>query len=90
MDEWQVSLANAARALRRVGPRAGSPLFAQLQGEIERLAGLHAGPLFIPHVTVLGGMSLSREDAVSVLRQLARKVNVGAARPPCAPAHAHV
>lgn len=59
-----------------VTPRPDSPLFKQLQGEIDRLAVLHGGPSFIPHVTVLGGMTLPKEDAVVVLKELAAKATV--------------
>ena len=43
----------------------GEPLFSRLAGEIARLSRDLATPLFEPHITLLGGITLPEEDVLA-------------------------
>jgi len=62
-------------------PPAG-PLAVQLVQEVAAQAKDFGGPLFEPHVTLLGGISCDRDNALATSQQLANKLKV-----PTAPLH---
>ena len=47
-----------------------------LHGVIRLLASAHSGPIFPPHVTVVGGIQSGRNEALSRAKQLASQLQV--------------
>ncbi|KAF5833605.1 cyclic phosphodiesterase-like protein-domain-containing protein [Dunaliella salina] len=55
-------------------PEPADPLYGQLVREMDHLATSFHGPRFVPHVTLLGGMDMSEDQARDAAAQIASKI----------------